>query len=184
MAERLPGGGTYNGRHRPRIRPRTMYSHRTRRRLRGCRLRRRTGLCRNRRHVARPSPIRRPAPSGRRTGGQRTGHTPTSTTVACSACWPNSASSAAEKYITPEILASHSRKSSDRHILPRKTSNRSFSPTNIRLLPDTRKCRRTVHPTVFIRTFASALGTSPGKMPINLPCTRLFPHLCKRILLR
>lgn len=49
-------------------------SHRTRRRLRGCRLRRRTGLCRNRRHVARPSPIRRPAPSGRRTGGQRTGH--------------------------------------------------------------------------------------------------------------
>lgn len=75
-------------------------------------------------------------------------------------------------------------KSSDRHILPRKTSNRSFSPTNIRLLPDTRKCRRTVHPTVFIRTFASALGTSPGKMPINLPCTRLFPHLCKRILLR
>ena len=72
----------------------------------------------------------------------------------------------------------------DRHILPRKTSNRSFSPTNIRLLPDTRKCRRTVHPTVFIRTFASALGTSPGKMPINLPCTRLFPHLCKRILLR
>ena len=32
------------------------------------------GLCRNRRHVARPSPIRRPAPSGRRTGGQRTGH--------------------------------------------------------------------------------------------------------------
>ena len=40
----------------------------------GARLRRRTGLCRNRRHVARPSPIRRPAPSGRRTGGQRTGH--------------------------------------------------------------------------------------------------------------
>lgn len=40
----------------------------------GAVVRRRTGLCRNRRHVARPSPIRRPAPSGRRTGGQRTGH--------------------------------------------------------------------------------------------------------------